>query len=202
MAPLSSAGGNVPGTSAGRRMAWPGLLVDRVFSLVAAGCRRRGVRVVAAVILAVAAAASSYANHPTLDFRVAVPLALLASAPLAVGGRFPAVSLCVVLVANTGFLLFARGSWPPEAIAAWLIALGACPVLLPRALAFLALAATEAAVLAGVFVPSSVTGSPPDSSAILAEAAAALVAWGAGEAVRARRLAAASVLRRHSRSGP
>ena len=94
-------------------------------------------------------------------------------------------------MANTGFLLFARGSWPAEAVAAWLIALCLCPVLLPRALAVMAVTATEAAVLAGVFVPSSVTGSPPDSSAILAEPAAALVAWGAGEAVRARRLSAA-----------
>jgi signal transduction histidine kinase len=187
MDPLSSAGGNAPGT----RMAWPGLLVDRVFSLVVAVCRRRGVRVVAPVMLAVAAAASSYANHPTLDFRVAVPLALLASAPLAVAGRFPAVSLGVVLAANTGFLLFARGSWPAEGIAAWLIALGVCPVLLPRALAVMAVTVTEAAVLAGVFVPSSVTGSPADSSAILAEAAAAMMAWGSGEAVRARRLSAA-----------
>jgi signal transduction histidine kinase len=167
------------------------VLVDRVLSLVMAGCQWRGFRVAGPLILAAAAAISSYANHPTLDFRLAVPLGLLASAPLAAAGRFPAVSLGVVLAANTGFLLFARGSWPAEAIAAWLIALGACPVLLPRALAFLALAATETAVLAEVFVPSSVTGSPTDSSAVLAEAAAALVAWGAGEAVRARKLAAA-----------
>jgi signal transduction histidine kinase len=191
MGPLSSAGGNVPGTSPAPRIAWPGLLVDWVFSLVVAGCRRRGVRVVATVILAVAAVASSYANHPTLDFRVAVPLALLATAPLAVAGRFPAVSLGVVLAANTGFLLFARLSWPAEGVAAWLIALGVCPVLLPRALAVMAVTATEAAVLAGVFVPSSVTGSPADSSAILAAAAAVLVAWGTGEVVRARRLSAA-----------
>jgi signal transduction histidine kinase len=81
-------------------VAWPGWLVERVLSVVAAGCRLRGVRSAGAVVLAGAAAASSYASHPTLDFRVAVPLALLATAPLAVAGRFPRVSVGVALAAN------------------------------------------------------------------------------------------------------
>ena len=98
-------------------MAWPGWLVERVLSVVAAGCRLRSVRSAGAVILAGASVTSSYASHPTLDFRVAVPLALLATAPLAAAGRFPRGALGVALAANAGFLLFGRGSWPAEAVA-------------------------------------------------------------------------------------
>lgn len=53
--------------------------MDRVLSLVTAGYRWRGFRVAGPLILAAAAAVSSYANHPTLDFRLAVPLGLLAA---------------------------------------------------------------------------------------------------------------------------
>jgi hypothetical protein len=73
---LSSARGQMPGTSGAPRTAWPGVLVDRVLSLVVAGCRWHGLRVAGPLILAAAAAVSSYANHPTLDFRLAVPLAV------------------------------------------------------------------------------------------------------------------------------
>jgi hypothetical protein len=109
---LSAARDAVPSAPGAARAAWPGSLVERVVAVMAAGCRLRGVRSAGAVILAAAAAVSSYASHPTLDFRVAVPLALLATAPLAVAGRFPRVSLGVTLAANAGFLLFGRGSWP------------------------------------------------------------------------------------------
>src|ERR1039457_887996 len=187
---LFAARGAVPSARGATRVAWPGWLVERVVAVVAAGCRLRGVRSVGAVILAAAAAVSSYASHPTLDFRVAVPLALLATAPLAAAGRFPRVSLGVALAANAGFLLFGRGSWPAEAVAGWLLALAACPLLLPRAQALAAFVMTEAAVVAGIFVPS-VINERWDSSATLGEAVAVLVAWGAGEATRSRRQAAA-----------
>lgn len=119
---------------------------------------------------------------------MAMPLAVLATAPLAVGRRFPGVAIGVVLLANGAFLLSGRLSWPLGCVAAWLIALGACPVMLPRARAVTALALTELAVLAAVFVPASVNETPWDAT--LAEAAAAVVAWGAGEMLRSRRQAA------------
>lgn len=190
MGALFAARGAVPSAPEATRAAWPGWLVERVLSVVAAGCRLRSVRSAGAVILAGASVASSYASHPTLDFRVAVPLALLATAPLAAAGRFPRGALGVALAANAGFLLFGRGSWPAEAVAGWLLALAACPLLLPRAQALAAFVMTEAAVVAGIFVPS-VINERWDSSATLGEAVAVLVAWGAGEAARSRRQAAA-----------
>lgn len=180
----------VPSARGANRTAWPGWLVERVLSTVTASCRLRSVRSAGAVILAGASATSSYASHPTLDFRVAVPLALLATAPLAAAGRFPCGALGTVLAANAVFLLFGRGSWPAEAVAGWLLALAACPLLLPKAQALAAFVMTEAAVVAGIFVPS-VIGERWDSSATLGEAVAVLVVWGAGEATRSRRQAAA-----------
>ena len=93
-----------------------------------------------------------------------------------------------MLPANAAFLMFGRLSWPAASVVAWLIAKGACPLMLPRSRAVAAAALTEVAVLAAVFVPRSVSETPWDAT--IAEALAVLAAWGAGEMLRSRRQSA------------
>jgi signal transduction histidine kinase len=72
-------------------------------------------------------------------------------------------------------------------VAGWLFAVAACPVLLRRRQAILAVAAMEVAVILGM-LNLRANATPWDATA--AEALAVIVAWGAGELLRARRQAA------------
>ena len=161
--------------------------MERVVGLLAADYRRPAGPAALAAVLAIASLLFAVHGHP-LPALVAVPLGVLATAPLGVARRFPSAAIGIVLLANAAFLLSGRLSWPAACVAAWLIALGACPVLLPRPRAVAALVLTELAVLAAVFVPASVNPTPWDAT--VAEAAAVLLAWGAGELLRSRRQAA------------
>src|SRR6202022_4721286 len=92
-----------------------------------------------------------------------------------------------VLTASAAFVIFGRLSWSAAAVTGWLIALAACPVMLQRRRAVLAVVAMEIAVLlATLDLRRSVT--PWDATA--AEALAVIAAWGAGEMLRARRQSA------------
>jgi signal transduction histidine kinase len=152
--------------------------------MVAADYRRSPGPVVLAAVLALAAGFGAHRSAGPLSPALAVGLGLLATAPIAVIRRFTAPAIGVVLAASAAFVMFGRLSWSAAAVAGWLVALAACPVLLPRRLAVLALALTEAAALLGAAgLGRNVT--PWDATA--AEALAVLAAWGAGEMVRARR---------------
>jgi signal transduction histidine kinase len=163
--------------------------VERVLGLLAADYRRPTGPVLVAGLLTAASVLSTVKHNPPLPPPVAIPLGVLATAPLAVGRRLPGTAIGIVLLANAAFLMFGRLSWPVAGVAAWLIALGACPVMLSRTRAVMAVALTEAAVLAAVFVPGSVSVTPWDAT--IAEALAVLAAWGAGEMLRSRRQSAA-----------
>jgi signal transduction histidine kinase len=90
----------------------------------------------------------------------------------------------VVVAADAVFVVYARLSWPPTAVVAWLLALALCPLMLRRAHALALLIGSEAAVLAAVFVPVSVNPRPWDAP--ITEALAVLLVWGAGEMLRSR----------------
>jgi hypothetical protein len=90
---------------------------------------------------------------------LALTLAALATAPLLVVRRWPVVVLPVVAAADAVFVVYARLSWPPTAVVAWLLALALCPLMLRRAQALALLIGSEAAVL---------------------------LVWGAGEMLRSR----------------
>lgn len=162
--------------------------MERVLALVAADYRRPiGPIAIAAVLAAAAAAESGKAAGP-LNPAAALTLGLLGTAPIAVIRRFPGPALGAVLTANALFVVFGRLSWSVAAVTGWLIALAACPLVLPRRAAVLAVALTECAVLLGMAdLRRNLT--PWDASA--AEALAVLAAWGAGEMLRARRQSAA-----------
>ncbi|HEX9554144.1 MAG TPA: hypothetical protein VF983_13145, partial [Streptosporangiaceae bacterium] len=158
------------------RPSWPGALMERVLALVAADYRRPiGPIAIAAVLAAAAAAESGKAAGP-LNPAAALTLGLLGTAPIAVIRRFPGPALGAVLTANAMFVVFGRLSWSVAAVTGWLIALAACPLVLPRRAAVLAVALTECAVLLGMAdLRRNLT--PWDASA--AEALAVLAAWGA-----------------------
>jgi signal transduction histidine kinase len=162
--------------------------MERVLALVAADYRRPVGPIAIAAMLAAAAAAASGPSAGPLNPSAALSLGLLSTAPIAVIRRFPGPAIGTVLTANAMFVVFGRLSWPAAALAGWLIALAACPLVLPRRAAVLAVALTECAVLLGMAnLGRNVT--PWDASA--AEALAVLAAWGAGELFRARRQSAA-----------
>ncbi len=173
-------GGAVPVSTAS--MAWPGRAVA---NLLAAGHqlgRRRAGRLAALTGITVLAVLFGVQHHPTVDVRVAVLAAVAATAPFAGLRRYPAPALAVMLSAQAGMLLFGRLSWTPVLVLAWLATLALCPLLLPRAAAFGALIAMEVIVAAGAFAPAGQNSTPWDATA--AEAAVAVVAWGAGENFR------------------
>jgi signal transduction histidine kinase len=98
--------------------------------------------------------------------------------------RFPLPAIAVVLSASAAFIVFGRLSWSVAAVTGWLVALAACPVMLARRPAILAVALTEGAVLLGT---AGIRGNATPWDATAAEALAVLAAWGAGEMLRARR---------------
>ncbi|HEX9066782.1 MAG TPA: hypothetical protein VF843_16855, partial [Streptosporangiaceae bacterium] len=167
---------------------WPGKLVERAFGLVAADYRRPVGPVVIAVALAAFAALGSGRTAGPFPPALALALGLAGTAPLAVIRRFPAAAVGIVLAANAGFIVFGRMSWSVAAVIGWLLALAACPLVLRRRPAILALALTEVAALLGA-AGLGQNVSPWDAT--IAEALAALAAWGAGEMLLARRRTAA-----------
>ena len=182
----SSSAPPAAGQAAASRTSWPGAVVERVLSALAADFRRPTGPIVIAVILVIATLFTR-GSHPGV--LAALPVALLATAPIAVIRRFPATSIGVILGASAVFLYFGRLSWPLPAIAGWLIALVACPVLLSKRAAIWAFLGTEVIVLlaAQPFAPSH---TPWDAT--LAEALAVVAAWGAGEMLRSRRQSVAT----------
>lgn len=169
------------------RASWPGTLVERALALVAADYRRPVGPIVIAAVLTAAAVAGSGKTAGPFSASFAMLLGVLATAPIAVIRRFPGPAIAVVLSASAAFIVFGRLSWSVAAVVGWLVALAACPVMLARRPAVLAVALTEAAVLVGTAgLRGNVT--PWDASA--AEALAVIAAWGAGEMLRARRQSA------------
>jgi signal transduction histidine kinase len=175
------------GQAAAARASWPGSLVERALSALAADFRRPTGPIVIAAILVVA---TLFTARPVPGGLAGTPvLALLATGPLAVIRRFPATAIGIVLGASAIFIYFGRLSWPLPGIGGWLIALVACPVLLSKGAAIWAFLTTEFLVLCAAqsFAPSA---TPWDAT--LAEALAVVAAWGAGEMIRSRRQSAAS----------
>jgi signal transduction histidine kinase len=169
------------------RAAWPGALMERVLGALAADFRRPTGPVVIAAVLVITTLFTRGSAPGVLTYTPV--LALVATMPVAVLRRFPRPSIAVILSASVIFLYFGRLSWPLPAIAAWLIALVASPVLLSKGAAIWAFLGTEAVILfaAQPFAPSN---TPWDAT--LAEALAVVAAWGAGERIRSRRQSAAS----------
>ncbi len=170
--------------AAASRTSWPGSLVERALALLAADYRRPTGPIAIAAVLALAAVLARGSRSGPFSDQAALVLGLLATAPIAVIRRFPAMAIGTVLTASAVFVIFGRLSWSAAAVAGWLIAVAACPVMLPRRQAVLAGVLMEGAVLLGPF--GNVT--PWDATA--AEALAVIAAWGAGEMLRARRQAA------------
>jgi signal transduction histidine kinase len=173
--------------SATPRASWPGALVERALAFIAADFRRPVGPVFAAAVLAVAAVAARSTQTGPLDGSLAALLGFLATAPIAVIRRFPGPVIGLVLAASSVFVIFARLSWSAAAVAGWLFTVAACPVLLRRRQAILAVAAMEIAVLLSTL---NLRANATPWDATVAEALAVIVAWGAGELLRARRQAA------------
>jgi signal transduction histidine kinase len=165
--------------------AWPGSLAERAVGFLAADFRRSSGPVSLSLLLAAGSVSMALRPADTLTPGVAVPLAVAATAPLAMVRRFPSASLGLVLAANACYLLFPRLGWSAAAGIAWLIALGVCPNLLPRRTAVAVGAAMELVVLSAARLPASLNDRPWDAT--VAEALAVATAMGAGEIVRARR---------------
>jgi signal transduction histidine kinase len=176
------------GQAAAARISWPGSLAERVSGAMAADFRRPTGPIVIALVLMIATLFARGSAPGVLDGPAPV-LALLATGPVAVIRRFPATSIWIILAASAIFIYFGRLSWPAPAIAGWLIALVASPVLLSKRASIWAFMATEAVVLfaAQPFAPSN---TPWDAT--MAEALAVVAAWGAGEMARSRRQSVAT----------
>jgi signal transduction histidine kinase len=173
------------GQAAAARASWPGSLMERALSALAADFRRPTGPVVIAAILVIA---TLFTARSVPGLLASAPvLAVLATGPVAVIRRFPATAIGIVLGASAIFIFFGRLSWPAPAIAGWLIALAACPVLLSKSAAIWAFLATEFLVLCAA-QPLSPSDTPWDAT--LAEALAVVAAWGAGELIRSRRQSA------------
>jgi signal transduction histidine kinase len=182
----TSASSRLPGpsVSAASRTSWPGSLVERALNVLLADFRRPRGPLVVAVLLVITTAITLPRMWSVLG--PTLPLvALLATAPLALIRRFPATAIGLVLSASALFMIFGRLVWPVPAIAGWLMALAACPIVLTRRGAVWAFALSELAVLTAAGRPGA---APWDAS--LAEGLAIVAAWGAGEMRRARRQAA------------
>jgi signal transduction histidine kinase len=169
------------------RRSWPGSLMERAVALLLADYRRPPGPIAAAAVLALIAVLARDPAAGPLSPGLATILGVLATAPIAVIRRFPAAAIGVILTASAVFVAFGRLSWSVAAVAGWLIALAACPVMLPRRPAVLAVMLTEGAVLLATF---GLGGNATPWDATAAEALAVIAAWGAGEMVRARRRSA------------
>ena len=169
------------------RASWPGTLVEPAIAVIAADYRRPAGPIVIAAVLALAAGLESGRAAGPISPSLALVLGLLSTAPIAVIRRFPLPAIAVVLTASAAFIVFGRLSWSVAAVTGWLVALAACPVMLARRPAILAVALTEGAVLLGA---AGIRGNATPWDATAAEALAVIAAWGAGEMLRARRQSA------------
>jgi signal transduction histidine kinase len=176
-----------PAASAASRTSWPGSLVERALRALADDYRRPTGPIVVAAVLAITAALSAASGKPVLPPATAILLGLLATVPIAVIRRFPATAIGIVLTASAFFLVAGRLAWPPSAVAGWLIAVAACPVMLSRKAAIRAFVLVEAIVLLAA-LPAMPSTTPWDAT--FAEALAVVAAWGAGEMLRSRRQSA------------
>jgi hypothetical protein len=156
--------------------------------------------VTVAAVLAVTAMALGVGRHGATGFKFTEPLALLATAPLALIRWKPAASLSVVLTANAGFLLFGRLSWPAAAMVAWVIALVACPVLLSRVWAWVAFVAMQAEVAGAVVMPAWINETPWDASVGQELAVTCAFALGLFVGVRRRSAARQVAFEEHDRN--
>jgi signal transduction histidine kinase len=172
---------------AGPRTSWPGSLVERALALLLADYRRPAGPIAIATVLAVAAVLGRADNEGPFHPPLAIVLGLLATVPIAIIRRYPAFAIGAMLTASAAFVAFGRLSWSAAAVAGWLIALAACPVLLSRRRAVLAVMLTEGAVLLATL---NVARNATPWDATIAEALAVIAAWGAGELLRARRQSA------------
>jgi signal transduction histidine kinase len=148
------------------RLAWPLLIVALTIAAMMFGRAHRG------------------AFPPA-----ALALSALATAPLLGIRRWPFPAVAIATAADVVFVVYARLSWAPAAVVAWLLTLALCPLLLRRVHAVTVLVVSEAAVLAAAVVPAAVNPRPWDAP--VTEALAALLMWGTGETLRARREGAA-----------
>jgi len=165
--------------------AWVSGRTDAGLAWLARVGQRRGAQVAVCVALVVWAVLSGRWGHSGLAEPLAFVAAVLGSAPLLALRWFPTVSLALLLAANSVFVLFGRLAWPIAGVVAWLVALVACPILLSRRRALVALVGTELVVLAAaVFVSAHVSATPWDAT--VAEALAALLAWTLGSNLHGR----------------
>jgi len=178
----------------GPATSWPGRLVDRALAALSADYQRPTGPIVVAVVLAFTALLALRSGKPPNQpgapgYTFGPPLALLlllSTLPVAVIRKWPALAIGVLLAANSLFIVAGRLIWPVSSMAAWVIALAACPLMLPRRHAIWMLLASEFIVLLAA-VPRLANPTPWDAT--LAEALAVITAWGAGELLQARRLA-------------
>jgi signal transduction histidine kinase len=171
-----------PGTS------WPGRLVERALAALSADYRRpTGPTIVALFLAFTALAQLRDAQGPITGFP-ALLLALGATVPVAVIRRWPGAAIACMLAANSAFILADRLSWPVAAMAGWVIALAACPLLLARRTAVWILPLSEGVVLVAA-LQGSVSPTPWDAT--IAEGLAVVAAWGTGELILIRRQSAA-----------
>ena len=187
MRPAGDPAAGAPPASHQSRASWPGTLVERAIALIAADYRRPVGPIVIAALLALAAVLESGRAAGPISPTAALVLGLLSTAPIAVIRRFPQPAIAVVLSASAAFIVFGRLSWSVAAVTGWLVALAACPVMLARRPAILAVALSEVAVLLGT---AGLRGNATPWDATAAEALAVIAAWGAGEMLRARRQSA------------
>jgi signal transduction histidine kinase len=167
---------------------WPGRLVERALAALSADYRRPTGPLIVAVILAITALVPMReAQGPIIGLPL-VLLSLGATLPVAVIRKWPGAAIACILVANSLFILADRLSWPVAAMAGWIIALAACPLLLGRSAAVWALSASEGVVLLASLQRNF---SPTPWDATMAEALAVVAAWGTGELILVRRQSAA-----------
>lgn len=184
---LPGAGADGTARAAEADMAWPGTAVGAVLAFGRRIGDRRTARLAATAGVMTIAVLLAVQHHPTVDLRLAVLAAIAATAPLAAVRSHPGPALAVMLAAQSGMLLFGRLSWTAMLVLAWLLALALCPLLLSRTAAVFAVVVMEIVVVASVFTPAGANSTPWDATA--AEAAVTVVAWGAGENLRAWRRA-------------
>lgn len=174
-------------SSAASRPSWQGSLVERGLRALARDYRRPTGPYIIAFALAVTALLTASARASNGGPAIPTLLAVLATAPIAVIRRYPATAIGVVLTASSVFVVAERLWWPVPAMAGWVVALAACPIMLSRKAAIRAFVLTEVVVLFAATWPRP-SQTPWDAT--FAEALAVIAAWGAGEMIRARKQAA------------
>ena len=169
---------------------WATWMIDvsnRFFLLLAQFARRRSVQLVTCWLLLVLVVLSPRWRLGLVSAPVLLAVAVLGVAPLLTLRRWPGASIALILTANSLFVVFARLAWPMPNVFAWLAAIMAAPLLLPRRWAVLALWFTEVVVVTAVFVPASVNATPWDAT--VSGFLAVLLFWTVGSRLRQREAA-------------